>query len=79
MTETTKNYLIIFGELPSLIYGLTYEDPIYQKLMRGAIKSGKPLSVFDINEAFVGVETDFIVKKFDTKEEMEHYIAQQGE
>ena len=79
MTETTKNYLIIFWRIAKFNLWANLWRPYLSKVNEGAIKSGKPLSVFDINEAFVGVETDFIVKKFDTKEEMEHYIAQQGE
>ena len=44
MNQIIKEYFDEFGEFPPLIMTTTYEDEIYQKLMKKAIERGERIT-----------------------------------
>jgi len=56
-------YLDLFNEEPKLIYGFSYDSPIYQKLMKIAIERNSPLTNDEINEYFEDIESDYVDTK----------------
>lgn len=50
MNETVLKYVARFGTLPPIYVTMTFESEWYQKKMREAIKSGKPMTDADFDE-----------------------------
>ena len=58
MNQIIKEYFDEFGEFPPLIMTTTYEDEIYQKLMKKAIERVERITDDELNEAFKNVKYD---------------------
>lgn len=55
-----EQYVDKFLEFPPLLVTTNYNDPIYKKLMKNAIKSGVKITTDDLDEAFKDIPFDLV-------------------
>ena len=48
--EVVNEYFLKFGDFPPLLMMMSYEHPIYQKLMKNALKTGIAVTADDIEK-----------------------------
>ena len=60
MSKLLDKYSELFGEIPPLMMTTNYEDPIYKRLMRKALKTGVSITMDDLDKAFEDVEFDLV-------------------
>ena len=49
MSDLERKYLTMFGELPTLMMTMSYEDDIYQILMKEALENREPITDDKLN------------------------------
>lgn len=58
MSELLKKYVEEFGEYPPKLKMTSYDDSIYQQLLKDALDEHYPISKDDMEQAYAGLKID---------------------
>lgn len=66
-----RAYMMIFKKPPFLVWGMSYECPLYKKLIKDAINTGEPITRDKMNDYMIKhkVQVDTVIDYFDLEED----------